>query len=168
MVINFFAEQCQSQTNQIKFGICDDPSPSKHPAYIDKENSHKWIAIVENNQGIAVVFTAIDNCIEILRPDGKMSSRCDCMLTYDSKIIFVELKERNYKNSEWIEDGDRQLRKTIEVFKHNYDLTDYKSKKAYIANRKKPHFQYSHKERMQKFRNDTGVRLSIENIIRIP
>jgi hypothetical protein len=168
MGINFFEENCQTQTNQAKFGLCDDPPPPNNPAYIDTEDCNKWIAIVENNQRLEVIFTAIDNCIEILRPDGKMDSRCDGMLTYESKIIFVELKERNYTNSVWIEDGDRQLRNTISVFINHHDLAAYKSKKAYIANRKKPQFQHSHKEKMQKFKNDTGFILIIEGIIRIP
>ncbi|WP_199332114.1 hypothetical protein [Anabaena lutea] len=96
-----------------------------------------------------------------------MDSRCDGMLTYESKIIFVELKERNYTNIVWIEDGDRQLRNTISVFINYHDLVEYKSKKAYIANRKKPQFQYSHKEKMQKFKNDTGFILIIQNNIKI-
>jgi hypothetical protein len=163
MGINFFVENCQSQTNQPKFGLCDDP-----PAYIDTEDSNKWIAIVENNQELEVIFTAIDHCIEITRADGTMDSRCDGMLTYDKNVIFVELKERNYRNSVWIEEGDKQLRRTISIFINNYSLEEFKSKKAYIANRKKPDFQFSHKERMQKFKNDTGFRLLIQQKIVIP
>ena len=165
MSINFFKSTCQSQTNQYKFGLCDDPNGS--PAYIDTDDCSKWIAIVENNQEIEVIFTAIDNCIEILRSDGKKDNRCDGMLTYNNHIIFVELKERKYTNSVWIEEGENQLRKTIAVFVNHNNLAIFKSKKAYIANSKKPQFQYSHKERMQKFRNDTGFTLSIQNTIKV-
>ncbi|PPJ62022.1 hypothetical protein [Cuspidothrix issatschenkoi] len=167
MSINFFDANCQSQTNQPKFGLCDDPPPSKDPAYIDIDDCSKWIAIVENNQEIEVIFTAIDHCTEILRSDGKMDNRCDGMLTYNNNIIFVELKERKYTNSVWIEEGENQLRKIISVFINNHDLQIFKSKKAYIANSKKPQFQYSHKERMQKFRNDTGFTLIIQNTIKV-
>jgi hypothetical protein len=165
MNINFFDANCQSQTNKYKFGLCDDPNGS--PAYIDTDDCSKWIAIVENNQEIEVIFTAIDNCIEILRSDGKKDNRCDGMLTYNNHIIFVELKERKYTNSVWIEEGENQLRKTIAVFVNHNNLAIFKSKKAYIANSKKPQFQYSHKERMQKFRNDTGFTLSIQNTIKV-
>jgi hypothetical protein len=165
MSINFFDANCQSQTNQYKFGLCDDPN--EDPAYIHIDDCSKWIAIVENNQEIEVIFTAIDKCIEILRSDGKMDSRCDGMLTYNNNIIFVELKERNYRNSVWIDDGDEQLRKTIAVFINHNNLAIYKSKMAYIANSKKPQFQYSHTERMQKFRTDTGFRLIIQNTIKV-
>jgi hypothetical protein len=114
-----------------------------------------------------VIFTAIDNCIEILRSNGEKENRCDGMLTYNSKIIFVELKTRKYTNSVWIEEGEKQLRKTIAVFVNHNNLAIFKSKKAYIANNKKPQFQYSHKERMQKFRNNTGFTLSIQNTIKV-
>ncbi|MFO5474970.1 MAG: hypothetical protein ACLBM2_13910 [Dolichospermum sp.] len=167
MSINFFDANCQSQTNQPKFGLCDDPPPSENPAYININDSRKWIAIVENNQEINLIFTAIDKCIQILRSDGKMDNRCDGMLTYNNNIIFVELKERKYTNSVWIDEGENQLRKIISVFINNHDLQIFKSKKAYIANRKKPQFQYSHKERMQKFRNDTGFTLIIQNTIKV-
>ena len=167
MSINFFDTNCQSQTNQPKFGLCDDPPPSENPAYININDSRKWIAIVENNQEINLIFTAIDKCIQILRSDGKMDNRCDGMLTYNNNIIFVELKERKYTNSVWIDDGENQLRKIISVFINNHDLQIFKSKKAYIANSKKPQFQYSHKERMQKFRNNTGFTLSIQNTIKV-
>jgi|LakMenE01Jun11ns_1017448.scaffolds.fasta_scaffold9846049_3 hypothetical protein len=167
MSINFFDANCQSQTNQPKFGLCDDPPPSEDPAYIDIDDCSKWIAIVENNQEIEVIFTAIDNCIEILRSNGEKENRCDGMLTYNSKIIFVELKTRKYTNSVWIEEGEKQLRKTIAVFVNHNNLAIFKSKKAYIANNKKPQFQYSHKERMQKFRNNTGFTLSIQNTIKV-
>ena len=167
MSLNFFDANCQSQINQPKFGLCDDPPPLENPAYIDTVDCSKWIAIVENTQEIEVIFTAIDKCIEILRSDGKMDSRCDGMLTYNNSIIFVELKARKYTNSVWIDDGDRQLRKTIAVFINHNDLAIYKSKMAYIANSKKPQFPYSHKEKMQKFRTDTGFRLIIQNTIKV-
>ena len=166
MSINFFDANCQSQTNQYKFGLCDDPNKDKDPAYIVTVDCSKWIAIVENNQEIEVIFTAIDNCIEILRSDGTMDNRCDGMLTYNNHIIFVELKERNFRNK-WVGKGEEQLKNTINVFIANHDLAIYKSKKAYIANNKKPNFQSSQITRMDKFKDETGFRLIIQNTIEI-
>jgi hypothetical protein len=166
MSINFFDANCQSQTNQYKFGLCDDANKDKDPAYIDTVDCSKWIAIVENNQEIEVIFTAIDNCIEILRSDGTMDNRCDGMLTYNNHIIFVELKERNFRNK-WVGKGEEQLKNTINVFIANHDLAIYKSKKAYIANNKKPNFQSSQITRMDKFKDETGFRLIIQNTIEI-
>ncbi|MBD2139796.1 hypothetical protein H6F32_20140 [Anabaena sp. FACHB-1237] len=166
MIINFFDANCQSQTNQPKFGICDD-SPSENPAYINIDDYSKWIAIVENNQEIDVIFTAIDNCIKILRSDGTMDNRCDGMLTYNNNLIFVELKTRKYRNSVWIKEGVDQLKSTISVFISNHDLAIYKSIIAYIANSKKPHFQSSQITRMQTFKKETGFRLIIQNTIKL-
>jgi hypothetical protein len=167
MSINFFKSTCQSQTNQYKFGLCDDPN--EDPAYIDIDidDCSKWIAIVENNQEIEVIFTAIDNCIEILRSNGEKENRCDGMLTYNNHLIFVELKERKSKNRDWCGDGENQLRKTINVFIANHDLAIYKSKKAYIANSRKPNFQSSQSERMDRFKDETDFRLIIRNTIEI-
>ena len=167
MSINFFDANCQSQTNQPKFGLCDDPNKDKDPAYIDTVDCSKWIAIVENNQEIEVIFTAIDNCIEILRSNGERENRCDGMLTYNNHIIFVELKTRKSKNSKWVGKGEEQLKNTISVFIANHDLEIYKSKKAYIANNKKPTFQSSQITRMDKFKDETGFRLIIQNTIEI-
>lgn len=166
MSINFFDANYQSQTNQYKFRLCDDPN--EDPAYIDTDidDCSKWIATVENNQEIEVIFTAIDNCIEILRSNGEKENRCDGMLTYNNHLIFVELKEKNYRNN-WVVKGEKQLKNTINVFIANHDLEIYKSKKAYIANNKKPTFQSSQITRMDKFKDETGFRLIIQNTIEI-
>ncbi|MBE8993061.1 hypothetical protein [Microcystis aeruginosa] len=168
MKINFFDKKCQSQTHRHEFGICDPPFPPETPAYLDTENPSDWIAIVENSQEIEVTFTAIDKCIEIRKVDGNgMDKRCDGMLTYVNCLIFVELKERKGKNSGWVGDGEEQLRNTIRVFIENHGIEYYSSRKAYIANNKKPTFQTSQTERMEKFRQETGFRLIIQNIVKI-
>jgi hypothetical protein len=170
MNINFFDKRCQNKTHSSKFGLCDEPSPSEKPAYIDTDISNeqeKWIAIVENKTEIEITFTAIDKCIVIKRLDGSMDSRCDGMLTYWDSIIFVELKERAVKNNVWVGKGEQQLRNVIRVFKENHSLDSHQSKKAYIANNKKPNFQSSQTNRMEKFKDDTGFRLRIENTIKI-
>ena len=111
MSINFFKSTCQSQTNQYKFGLCDDPN--EDPAYIDTDidDCSKWIATVENNQEIEVIFTAIDNCIEILRSNGEKENRCDGMLTYNNHIIF-----KLYNNSR---------RRGIQIQTNNYTHTKF-------------------------------------------
>ncbi len=80
MSINFSQAKCQGTTDKKLFGLCDDPLPSKNPAYIDEKDGSKWIAVVVNEDRHKVIFTAIDHCIEIKREDGKMAKRCDGVL----------------------------------------------------------------------------------------
>ena len=92
MPIDFFKEHCKTHSNKDKFGLCDDPPLSENPAYIDEENTTDWIGIVDNTPKKEIDFFAIDRCVDVLRLDGEMESRCDGMLRYNSTIVFVELK----------------------------------------------------------------------------
>jgi hypothetical protein len=160
MGINFFDPCCQTTTSAIEFGLCDDPPPPNVPAYVDTTDRDKWIAIVQNPDKINVTFTAIDSCITITRDNGEDGKRCDAMLTYEDKIIFVELKERNSKG--WVDYGIKQLTETIDFFWKSHPLNEYSQKTAYVANKSKPKFQFSQITRIARFKNDTGFRLKIE------
>ena len=66
MRIDFFKAECQTVTNEQRFGICDDEDKTvKTPAYINTDDESKWIAVVLNNNAKEVIFTAIDNCIDM-------------------------------------------------------------------------------------------------------
>ncbi len=153
MSINFFDPACQNTTKALEFGLCDDQLPPNKPAYIDTVNPNRWIAIVKNTRAIEVTFTAIDHCINI---NANLGGRCDGMLTYQDKIIFVELKEKRSKG--WLPEGEKQLENTISIFKSdpNNNLDSYKSKTAYIANRLRPNLQSSKMVRTQRFKDRTG------------
>ncbi len=70
MSVDFFNTRCkESALTNREFGICDNEDGSK--AYTDVDNSPKWIAVVNNETQIEVTFTAIDNCIEILKEGTK-------------------------------------------------------------------------------------------------
>jgi hypothetical protein len=164
-MINFFNVDCQELTSATQFGLCDDED--KLPAYISfDKNANKWIAEVTNENAKTVVFTAIDNCIPIYKADNpeEMESRIDGMLTYDNEIVFVELKDRR---ANWIQDGIEQIRNMIIIFSKNHDLLSYNKRRAFLANRQKPHFQHSQKQKMQQFKNELGVRLIIHKEIKI-
>lgn len=92
-----------------------------------------------------------------------MESRCDGMLSYEDKIIFVELKDR--QKSGWLVKGEEQLRNIISIFASSNDLNLYNSKAAYVANKSRPYIQSGQMTRIQQFRNDTGFILMIQNII---
>ncbi|GHV40556.1 hypothetical protein FACS1894179_07280 [Bacteroidia bacterium] len=165
----FFAKaKHQNRTTSIKFGLCDDPLPAKNPAYIDESDDTKWIAIVENNQENTITFTAIDHCNEFEFPKkggnaGEIGKRCDCALTTNAEIVFVELKERNYRG--WIADADEQLRSTIDFFNQHLEAKKYLIKQAYIANRMRPITKTNQQTRIEKFLNNTGYILRIKNRI---
>lgn len=159
--------ECQTKSFKKKFGLCDDPHPAKKPAYIDEVTGSKWIAVVENERCFNVTFTAIDHCINTHRADGKMDSRCDGVLSFNSTVIFVELKEQSGKGNEWVLDAEKQLRSSIQYFENQTGADDYSLKKAYIANKRHPKFKESQLNRMKRFQNETGYTLRIENRIEL-
>ncbi len=176
MSINFFEAVCQSHSNKKRFGLCDDPPSTKKPAYddpppvikpayIDENNGAEWIAVVVNEHLYEITFTAIDRCIDIKRIDGKMEKRCDGVLTYQSTVIFIELKGGGASGSRWVKDAEKQLRTSIGYFELTEQAEDYAKKKAYIANSEHPKFKESQARRMDQFLSDTGYVLRIENRI---
>ena len=171
MEINFFNGQCQSVSNKKRFGLCDEQD-NKEPAYLDEENGAKWIAVVENEELKEIYFIAIDNCIDIWRDEVKkeMDNRCDGMLWYEATIVFVELKDRESKKDKnaWVEEGEKQLKRTIEYFEKTEQSRKFTEKRAYIANKAYPKFKESQLGRMKKFKQETGYTLRIENRIKIP
>lgn len=164
-MIDFFKSTCQTKTKAALFGICDDNNQPEAPAYLNDTDSNTWSAEVHNDKKIEVTFTAIDKCIPVFRANGDMESRIDGLLTYNSnRLIFIELK---IVRENWIPDGIQQLENTIELFSAQNDLSSYKKRRAFLANKKHPRFKFSHKETMQTFKNKTGVRLIIAAKIKL-
>lgn len=165
MSVNFLKAGCQSHSSRRKFGLCDDPPPAKNPAYIDEVDGSKWIAVVINDYTYDCTFTAVDNCINLLKPSGKMDKRCEGFLYYNDTVIFVELKERGASGPRWVKDAEKQLRSTIKHFEASDDNEEFEDKKAYICNSEFPKIKESQTDRMQQFLVDTGYILRIENRI---
>ncbi len=167
MSVNFNQAKCQTNSNRKIFGLCDDPPPARKPAHIDEENGANWIAVVENDGRYNVTFTAIDNCIEILRLDGKPKQRCDGMLTYNSSVVFVELKDRDAIGNAWVEDAIPQLKSSIESFENTAMADNFSKKLAYISNKQHPKFKSSQQRRMDAFFDDTNYVLRIQGRINL-
>lgn len=165
MSIDFSIAGCKDVTVAKLFGICDDGSKPKERAYLDTLHGATWIAVVDNGYGYNVTFTAIDNCIPIIKDDGTMSKRCDGMLSYNGTLIFLELKERAQLGSSWIIDAELQLRTTIDCFEKTQGSEGFEIKKAYAANSEHPKFRTNQIQRMEKFYLDTGYIFRIENRI---
>ena len=156
---------CKSALNCSEFGLCDDPSPSDSPAYTDTTDSTKWIAQVSNPALREVTFKAIDNCVEVLRPDGTQESRCDGMLIFENNLIFVELKDRGYGG--WQRKGKSQLAITIAKFQESHNIMQFSSVEAYICNKQRPLAVTSIITLAQEFRNETGFILKVDRNIRL-
>ncbi len=163
MSINFFDRGCQeSPITASSFGICDAQDGSK--AYTDILDATTWVAKVENPEAKAIIFTAIDGCIEILREDGSIERRCDAMLIYTDNIVFVELKE---VNKQWINDAIEQLEITIQNFRANHDLNLFKHKRAFACNKKHPSFHVIEPETKRRFFDTYRVRLNVQAVIKV-
>jgi len=157
-MIDFFLNQCQeTDIRDIEFGICDDKNNT--PAYVDRENHEKWIAVVDNPNQRNIRFTAIDNCIEILRPDGTMDSRCDTMIDYENNIVFIELKD---ERRAWISEGLDQIEATLIRFIENHNLNEFKHKRAVVANKKHRKFAVLENEQSRRFFDKYKVRISAQ------
>ena len=94
-----------------------------------------------------------------------MESLCDCMLTYGDRIVFIELKERDYRGV--IREAKDQLANTIRLFSLSYDLLSYKKRRAFVANKKKPNFPYDRQQEMDDFKREHRVILIPDVVIKI-
>lgn len=160
MSVDFFNTPCKEpvQANE-EFGICDNQDGTK--AYTSVSNSTNWIATVINKTQIEVSFTAIDNCIIVLKEGTQdKESSCDGMLTFNNNVYLVELK--NQRTRGWLPDAIDQLKNSIKLLKANNNLEEIRCKKAYACNRKYPNFQVMEVERKRKFFDETGFRIDAQ------
>lgn len=169
-MVDFFTGFCQNGTcsdttlQNAKFGLCDDPPVAgiSAPAYVATSTPEKWIAEIDNSAGYEVTFKAVDNCIEILRPNGDKEQRCDGLLLYDTTVIFVELKEKRDPSTKWVKEGGEQLKQTIKDFRAAHGTGGWLLKAAYLANRKQPNFQQGHQTTINTLSKATKVLFRVE------
>ena len=146
------------------FGINDgDPdakSKEQRRAYTLSEGDG-WNACVHNKHQAQLQFTPLDHNVPL---DGL----CDGILytceEYTDLLIFIELKSRGKR---WIQEGIEQLKKTISIYQAGEGCRRFNERKAYLCNNRHPHFQFSQKEEMQRFKHETSMRLHIERDIQI-
>jgi hypothetical protein len=166
MSVKFFEDVCQQTTSEKKFGLYD--AEDNTPAEIKLTEEDTWNATVVNNGSKSILFTAIDNCIDVLRENGDMDSRCDCMLSYDSTLLLVELKN---KRDSWQSEGLGQIENIARIMLA--EIPDYyysfKKRKAVVANRKNqfPAFHQSNTEQRQYFSSTYKMRIQFDAKITI-
>ncbi|MGE5354785.1 MAG: hypothetical protein ACM3PT_00970 [Deltaproteobacteria bacterium] len=161
MSINFLKADCKQTTSEKTFGLYD--AEDKTPVVIKLTDEKTWIATVFNNSNKSIDFTAIDNCINVLRENGEMDSRCDCMLTYDTNLFLVELKN---KRDSWQSEGLAQIeniaKRMMEEIPAYYN--SFTKRKAVVANRKNqfPSFHESNIEQRQLFISKYKMRIQFD------
>lgn len=168
--INFFSDEYarESPRSDRRFGLVDGIQQGENGtmARTTLENEEDWNAVVTNETGKAMTFMPLDHNIVIHPTPDTTYSLCDGML-YDSNKDFLAFIELKVRKESWVNEAVTQLRSTIELFSENHDISEYRKCVAYAANKKHPHFNSSHKEIMQNFRNDTKFRLLIQNNIEV-
>ncbi len=165
MKVDFLITECKEPSrNEGLFGICDDQNGEA--AYTDIDHQDQWIATVLNENKIEVTFTAIDNCIVVLKEGtNDKESTCDGILTFDNGLYLVELK--NQRTSGWKPEAINQLENTIKLLLSNHTLAEFKHKKAYACNRKHPKFQMMDNEFSKRFYDKTKFRIDVQTTIKI-
>lgn len=134
-------------------------------AYVDTASADNWIARVDNHLRKAVTFTAVDKCV-MKDDEARGKGRCDCMLTTETGLYLVELKER--ESPGWQAEAKRQLVSTIELLQAHHDVSQYRHKKAFACNKKhrRPFVVVSHDEQRAFFR-EYGFRLDVQTTVLI-
>lgn len=158
MSVNFFETDCREPSrNDVQFGICDDQNGTK--AYTNTTDCTAWIATVINDNQVAISFTAIDNCIVVLKAGAKEKERsCDGMLTFSDSLYLVELKKQG--TGGWLLDAKNQLENTIKLLRANHDLEEFRYKKAYASNKRHSKFTViDAAEKKDFFRRTKGFRI---------
>jgi hypothetical protein len=163
-MLNFFDKAYQEPPiNDTLFGLCDNGGVNI--AFTDKTDKTKWIATVENPDGLTLIFTAIDK--GVIKDDEYLGyERCDGMLTSSKHLYFVELK--NQKRDR-MQKGISQMESTIKLFDkaHPKKKDQFVQRKAYVCNKrhKKHHFHHTDNEKRKYFFLTYGFRLYVDDKI---
>lgn len=155
--MDFFKKACQSGPyTALKFGVCDKQDSAI--AYVDLQNPDEWTARVRNDQAIPVVFTAIDKCV-ILDDEHPERGRCDGMLTTEKLLYLIELKDMR---SGWRQLAIDQLESTIIFLLQHHDVKEFRHKKAFACNKRRPAFAEVDNEQQLLFFRKYGFRLDLQ------
>jgi hypothetical protein len=160
--VDFFDARCQTGPHQdVQFGLVDDQAGGV--AYVDTINPASWIATVSNQRQLPVMFTAIDKCvIQDNQEPGR--GRCDCMLTTGDLLYLVELKDQV---PPWRDHAIDQLISTIKFLQQYHDISSFRKRKAFAANRKRPFFVELDNELNLRLFRETGFRIDVQATVLI-
>jgi len=155
--MNFFDSACQEPARKDDlFGLCDDQDGTK--AYTNTDDSSRWVATVENESHVELIFTAIDNCV-IMGDEEQGRKRCDGMLSSIEHIYFVELKNQR---EGWIADAIAQLESTIRFFMEHHDISRFRYKKAFACNKRHRPFKVIDNEVRRRFFSNCHFHVDVQ------
>lgn len=178
MITDFFAAEYRTEnirTDALMYLYDPEGERVAYSSTTDNDNP-VWVAKVENSKKLPMQFIPVDNNIPVYRSDGNEESTCDGMILYTTDpvdptlarpegVAFVELK--NMRKG-WIPKAVKQLQTTVKIFKASHPATTLIFQFAYAANSRHPQFHASQKDRMQRFFEETGFHLLIQNTVHIP
>jgi len=136
-------------------------------AYTNVSDKTKWIAKVNNDNDLAISFTAVDNCIIVFKEGTKdKESTCNGMLTFLNALYLIELKKQG--TGGWLSDAKSKLENTIKLLNSKHNLEEYNYKKAYACNKRHPSFTVINaSERKAFFERTKGFRIDAQTEILI-
>ena len=97
--------------------------------------------------------------VSIQDDEHKDRGRCDCILTSDEHLYFVELKNEKER---WLSDAIEQLESTVQFYIASHDISAFKHKKAFACNKRRAHFQEIDNEKNLSFFRKYKVRLDAQ------
>ena len=154
----------ESARNDIHFGIIDRETEPYARTTTDHADD-PWDAVVNNQSNKNLHFIPIDKNI-VKREKGNKKKSCDGMLYKidNSFLAFIEIKNR--KKSDFAH-ACKQLASTIELFAENHKIKSFRKRLAFIADHRRPKFQYTHSSEMNEFRSKNHFRLLYQNTIEV-
>jgi len=178
---------CLANIHSNRFGITDEDGGNSTPARVDDLDPTIWDLTVINNSGVNVIFKAVDWCVPIYRTGTynldddtrtvaqfssdnvgtELIKRCEGFLQLNSKILFIEIKKRPKKPSEWIKDARGKFEETILSFKEHHPHLASQIIKPILVNTL--HTGLATSEMVQKriLKDKIGVEFERHNIITI-
>lgn len=167
--VNFFDPQWHADnTDSVLFFIYDRGGIGDLAQLSIDAKEQPTSVNVHNPSEKTVLFLPVDHNIDI-RKDGSndLDSTCDYLLTVDGKdlIVFGEIKTGR---KGWAGDGMRQIKHTIDIFRANHDLSEWKQCRAYVSNYRYWRSRSSTRCVEETFKADTGgLRLFIQNDVNL-
>ncbi len=174
---------CSAVTNQDRFGISDANSHLRRPAEVRLNDEPNWDFTVINSNNKEVNFKAVDFCVDIYRTGTydldddnrdvsqfssdnanpvyiELIKRCEGFLTFDSSILFIEIKRRPHGN--WLSDAREKFEETILSFMEHHPDSPFNVIEPIVSNMLFNRVHQSEMVQKKILKDKIGVELKIQ------